>query len=140
MFDFLKCSICDRKLQNNGFTFFSIGKIRETYETYRCNFNHTIKILQNTESIDKHGSNKRYHIESEKTDKLCPICCGKLNHISDDVRTDPDWIFHYNRYVCNKNSKHRIRIMIERTHNNEETWKNFDMKTFGYDNSLKLIY
>jgi len=56
-----------------------------------------------------------------------------MNHISDDVTTYPDLVFHYKRYVCNVDTKHVTQILYDKHHNNEKVWKEFDKKMFGYD-------
>jgi len=129
----MKCPICNLGLTRTDFELFNQDKFQETYGYYKCDHDHRIEFLEKLESLEKTDKGyKRYKV-FDKTYKMCPICNENMNHISDDVTSYPDWIFHYNRYQCKGLQKHIMRIFYEKLHNNEEMWRTFDKKAFGYD-------
>ena len=53
--------------------------------------------------------------------------------ISDDMTTDLDVIHYHKLYACRGTPTHVFRMLLSRRYNDDERWKEFDRKVFGYD-------
>ena len=128
-----RCPACGENLQSRGSELFRKNGLDETYKFYKCSRNHRVEIFEKAERLQKDESiYNRYNIEYEKARMQCPICYRMTYHISDDVTTDLDVIFHHKRYVCRENPKHVFRILLDCMHNNDPRWEEFDRQVFGF--------
>ena len=127
------CPVCGGELRRKTFELFIRNGKEEEYGYYRCSMKHVVELLEKVvPTLKSDAEYKTYAIVGE-ADMPCPACGRMAEHVSDDATSYPDWISHYRRYTCRGTPKHVVRIRLKRIHNNEKTWKEFDLKDVGYD-------